>query len=196
MPRKSLGRSVCSFLLRQRHMSPGIRLVFFKLSIHCWITYQIHSLLTQYYCEHCWAMVHSRPGREFHKPLVKEGADRPRTVHFRWWSAAKKKSIVWKSTSLPSLSLYLRILLFLPIFLLLLYHPRTEHNTAQVGSVSLLNQMRSSFSFETYSVLKYCCRAIHHLHTNQLGHRKKKKKFLSNLMGKGFGKIQVCKEIG
>jgi len=36
-----------------------------------------------YYCEHCWAMVHSRPGREFHKPLVKEGADRPRTVHFR-----------------------------------------------------------------------------------------------------------------
>ena len=40
----------------------------------------------QYYCEHCWAMVHSRPGREFHKPLVKEGADRPRTVHFRWWS--------------------------------------------------------------------------------------------------------------
>ncbi|XP_045023496.1 translational regulator orb2 isoform X3 [Daphnia magna] len=38
----------------------------------------------QYYCEHCWAMVHSRPGREFHKPLVKEGADRPRTVHFRW----------------------------------------------------------------------------------------------------------------
>jgi len=38
----------------------------------------------QYYCEHCWAVVHSRPGREFHKPLVKEGADRPRTVHFRW----------------------------------------------------------------------------------------------------------------
>ncbi|OQR73631.1 cytoplasmic polyadenylation element-binding protein 2 isoform X3, partial [Tropilaelaps mercedesae] len=33
----------------------------------------------QYYCEHCWATIHSRPGREFHKPLVKEGADRPRT---------------------------------------------------------------------------------------------------------------------
>lgn len=37
----------------------------------------------QYYCEHCWQTIHSRPGREFHKPLVKEGADRPRTVPFR-----------------------------------------------------------------------------------------------------------------
>ena len=32
--------------------------------------------LSQYYCEQCWASIHSRPGREFHKPLVKEGADR------------------------------------------------------------------------------------------------------------------------
>ncbi|KAG1680087.1 Cytoplasmic polyadenylation element-binding protein 2 [Nymphon striatum] len=38
----------------------------------------------QYYCEQCWATIHSRPGREFHKPLVKEGADRPRAVPFRW----------------------------------------------------------------------------------------------------------------
>lgn len=38
----------------------------------------------QYYCEHCWATIHSRPGREFHKPLVKEGAERPRAVPFRW----------------------------------------------------------------------------------------------------------------
>ncbi|XP_030386184.1 translational regulator orb2-like isoform X3 [Scaptodrosophila lebanonensis] len=38
----------------------------------------------QYYCEHCWAVIHSRPGREYHKPLVKEGADRPRAVPFRW----------------------------------------------------------------------------------------------------------------
>ncbi|XP_076367823.1 cytoplasmic polyadenylation element-binding protein 2-like isoform X3 [Tachypleus tridentatus] len=38
----------------------------------------------QYYCEHCWATIHSRQGREFHKPLVKEGADRPRPVPFRW----------------------------------------------------------------------------------------------------------------
>ena len=38
----------------------------------------------QYYCEQCWALIHSRQGREFHKPLVKEGADRPRTVPFRW----------------------------------------------------------------------------------------------------------------
>ncbi|KAG8008078.1 Cytoplasmic polyadenylation element-binding protein 4 [Nibea albiflora] len=32
----------------------------------------------QYYCEYCWAAIHSRAGREFHKPLVKEGGDRPR----------------------------------------------------------------------------------------------------------------------
>uniref|UniRef100_A0A336K6G4 CSON013238 protein n=1 Tax=Culicoides sonorensis TaxID=179676 RepID=A0A336K6G4_CULSO len=38
----------------------------------------------QYYCEHCWAAIHSRQGREYHKPLVKEGADRPRAVPFRW----------------------------------------------------------------------------------------------------------------
>lgn len=40
----------------------------------------------QYYCEQCWAIIHSRPGREFHKPLVKEGGDRPRqgTLGLRW----------------------------------------------------------------------------------------------------------------
>ncbi|XP_074598925.1 cytoplasmic polyadenylation element-binding protein orb2 [Brevipalpus obovatus] len=38
----------------------------------------------QYYCEHCWTTIHSRQGREFHKPLVKEGADRPRAIPFRW----------------------------------------------------------------------------------------------------------------
>jgi len=38
----------------------------------------------QYYCEPCWARIHSAPGREFHKPLVKEGADRPRAMPFRW----------------------------------------------------------------------------------------------------------------
>lgn len=38
----------------------------------------------QYYCEPCWARIHSTPGREFHKPLVKEGADRPRAMPFRW----------------------------------------------------------------------------------------------------------------
>ena len=45
---------------------------------------KIDVFLFQYYCEQCWANIHSRPGREFHKPLVKEGADRPRTVPFRW----------------------------------------------------------------------------------------------------------------
>ncbi|CAF3570440.1 unnamed protein product [Rotaria socialis] len=38
----------------------------------------------QYYCEACWASIHARSGREYHKPLVKEGADRPRTLPFRW----------------------------------------------------------------------------------------------------------------
>jgi len=37
----------------------------------------------QYYCEPCWSMIHSAPGREFHKPLMKEGADRPRAMP-RW----------------------------------------------------------------------------------------------------------------
>ena len=42
----------------------------------------------QYYCEYCWAAIHSRAGREFHKPLVKEGDDRPRHISFRWnWAA-------------------------------------------------------------------------------------------------------------
>ena len=38
----------------------------------------------QYYCEACWASIHARAGREYHKPLVKEGADRPRSLPFRW----------------------------------------------------------------------------------------------------------------
>ena len=37
----------------------------------------------QYYCEACWATIHTRPGREYHKPLVKEGADRPRPLPYR-----------------------------------------------------------------------------------------------------------------
>ncbi|VDD83873.1 unnamed protein product [Mesocestoides corti] len=50
----------------------------------------------QYYCEQCWIQIHSRQGREYHKPLVKEGAERPRpalylllvyvrdTIHSLW----------------------------------------------------------------------------------------------------------------
>ncbi len=38
----------------------------------------------QYYCEACWTSVHTRLGREFHKPLVKEGTDRPRVIPHRW----------------------------------------------------------------------------------------------------------------
>lgn len=37
----------------------------------------------QYYCEHCWTTIHLYPGRESHKPLVKEGGDRPKT-RSRW----------------------------------------------------------------------------------------------------------------
>uniref|UniRef100_A0A0A9Z7K8 Putative RNA-binding protein orb2 n=1 Tax=Lygus hesperus TaxID=30085 RepID=A0A0A9Z7K8_LYGHE len=37
----------------------------------------------QYYCESCWGTIHCYPGREFHKPLVKEGGDRPKT-RSRW----------------------------------------------------------------------------------------------------------------
>ena len=38
----------------------------------------------QYYCEQCWSIYHSKPGLDFHKPLVKEGNDRPKTIPFRW----------------------------------------------------------------------------------------------------------------
>lgn len=38
----------------------------------------------QYYCDQCWGAIHSLQGREYHKPLVKEGADRPRAVPYRW----------------------------------------------------------------------------------------------------------------
>lgn len=37
----------------------------------------------QYYCEACWTTIHTRPGREYHKPLVKEGADRPRPLPYK-----------------------------------------------------------------------------------------------------------------
>lgn len=38
----------------------------------------------QYYCDTCWNLIHSRPGREYHKPLMKEGTERPRAAAFRW----------------------------------------------------------------------------------------------------------------
>lgn len=48
----------------------------------------------QYYCEYCWAAIHSRAGREFHKPLVKEGGDRPRHISFRWnWGEKSRRTI-------------------------------------------------------------------------------------------------------
>ena len=36
-----------------------------------------HVSCLQYYCEHCWSLIHSRHGREYHKPLVKESFDNP-----------------------------------------------------------------------------------------------------------------------
>ena len=38
----------------------------------------------QYYCEVCWDLIHVRPGRQSHKPLIKEGADRARTMPSRF----------------------------------------------------------------------------------------------------------------
>ncbi|XP_055518227.1 cytoplasmic polyadenylation element-binding protein 2-like isoform X2 [Leucoraja erinacea] len=38
----------------------------------------------QYYCEFCWTSIHSQAGREYHKPLVKEGGERLRQLPFRW----------------------------------------------------------------------------------------------------------------
>ncbi|CAF4624580.1 unnamed protein product [Rotaria sp. Silwood1] len=49
----------------------------------------------QYYCEACWASIHARSGREYHKPLVKEGADRPRALPFH----IKKKNMLPGSSS-------------------------------------------------------------------------------------------------
>jgi len=44
-----------------------------------------HISCLRYFCEHCWSVAHAQPGREFHKPLVKEGADRSRSLNsFRW----------------------------------------------------------------------------------------------------------------
>lgn len=38
----------------------------------------------QYYCEQCWQVIHSQQGREYHKPLVKEGSERPRAINYPW----------------------------------------------------------------------------------------------------------------
>ena len=40
----------------------------------------IHCL--RYYCEHCWASVHSAPGTQTHRCFVKENGDRPRAINF------------------------------------------------------------------------------------------------------------------
>lgn len=64
----------------------GSNVLDFTIDYFCLLLKYAHVnfICFQYYCEHCWATIHSRPGREFHKPLVKEGADRPRAVPFRW----------------------------------------------------------------------------------------------------------------
>lgn len=40
----------------------------------------IHCL--RYYCEHCWASVHSAPGTQNHRCFIKENGDRPRAINF------------------------------------------------------------------------------------------------------------------
>lgn len=37
----------------------------------------------QYYCEFCWSRIHADDEKQFHKPIVKEWADRPRTLAYR-----------------------------------------------------------------------------------------------------------------
>ena len=75
-------REVCAILLRQRYLSAGKNIpnkFERKPNIANMIWYlkaDWYQYFLQYYCEQCWASIHSRPGREFHKPLVKEGADR------------------------------------------------------------------------------------------------------------------------
>jgi hypothetical protein len=38
----------------------------------------------KYYCDTCWMNYHSLCGREYHKPLIKEGNDRPKIIQFNW----------------------------------------------------------------------------------------------------------------
>ena len=39
----------------------------------------------EYFCEACWSMHHNNSdGKAFHKPLVREGTDRPRVLPFKW----------------------------------------------------------------------------------------------------------------
>lgn len=68
----------------------------------------------QYYCEQCWAIIHARPGREFHKPLVKEGGDRPRqsSLGLRW--------LVFLSFLNPSYCLQL-LIFFTDLFFIILF---------------------------------------------------------------------------
>ena len=37
----------------------------------------------QYYCEPCWRRIHSLPGRENHRPLIKEGSEHRIEKHTR-----------------------------------------------------------------------------------------------------------------
>lgn len=61
----------CNGTRCQRKFAP-----FFCANINC----------LQYYCENCWPIVHSAAGKELHKPLVKEGTDRPRALPpMRWY---------------------------------------------------------------------------------------------------------------
>lgn len=86
MPGITLRWEICAILLRKCYLFTGKCL---KTSCSLFENYHqlmhhIRTIFAQYYCEHCWTTIHSRPGREYHKPLVKEGADRPRAVPFRW----------------------------------------------------------------------------------------------------------------
>lgn len=81
----TLRREIRTVLLRERYLLTGKFLLSEgNVERERAIFPRLFFFSFQYYCEHCWATIHSRPGREFHKPLVKEGADRPRAVPYRW----------------------------------------------------------------------------------------------------------------
>ncbi|VDP00284.1 unnamed protein product [Soboliphyme baturini] len=44
-----------------------------------------HISCLQYYCEQCWLTMHCRNGFEYHKPMVKEGSERPRLPQAHRW---------------------------------------------------------------------------------------------------------------
>ncbi len=83
----------------------------------------IHCL--RYYCEHCWATIHSAPGTQNHRCFIKENGDRPRAnklnaaLPWNWKFAVKEKtSSEVDKCSLKDIILFISTLLCLSLVLL------------------------------------------------------------------------------